>query len=47
MHHVDVVLQQVPIAYVTVKSKENVIAMVHVLVRLVFVRQLQKVTGKL
>ncbi len=47
MHHVDVVLQQVPRAYVTVKSKENVIAMAPVLVRLVFVSQLQKVTSKL
>ncbi len=47
MHHVDVVLQREQIAYVTVKNKEHVIAMAHVLVKLVFVKKLQRATGKL
>ena len=45
MHHVDVVLQREQKAYVTVKNKEHVIAMAPVLVKLVFVKKLQKATG--
>lgn len=45
MHHVDVDLQRVQIAYVTVRNKEHVIAMAPALVKLVFVKKLQKATG--
>ena len=45
MHHVDVAHQREQIAYVIVKNKEKVIAMVPVLVKLVSVKKLQKATG--
>ena len=45
MHHVGVALQREQTAYVTVKNKENVIATAPVLVKLVFVKKQQKVTG--
>ena len=45
MHHVDVDLQREQIVYVTVKNKEHVIAMAPALVKLVFVKKLQRATG--
>jgi len=47
MHHVDVALRREQIAYVTVKNKERVIATAPVVVKLVFVKKLQRAIGKL
>ena len=44
MHHVDVALLREQIAYVTVRNKEHVIATAPVVVKLVFVKILQRAT---
>jgi len=44
MHHVDVALRREQIAYVTVKNKERVLATAPVVVKLVFVKKLQRAT---